>query len=173
MSLGVEIKDGMTKWMFRDAIDEAIERQRDKEPANQEQLHEIQKMHGALPRDHARGSPTHYRIPRRPLFAVSVLRDSNLRLRSIVLRLQSESAGNEDPDLDRLGVGEDGVSLNRFCGFDQLLQANEPLSGVFDAASQTDEGEAGSHDGFGVIGAAQHDTSRLALSNCLFLSAPG
>jgi hypothetical protein len=55
MSLGVEIKDGMTKWMMRDAIDEAIEHQRDGEPANQEQLREIQKMHGALPRAITRG----------------------------------------------------------------------------------------------------------------------
>ena len=55
MSLGVEIKDGMTKWMMSDAIDEAIERQRDHEPAASEQVREIRQLHGVLPRAITRG----------------------------------------------------------------------------------------------------------------------
>jgi hypothetical protein len=55
MHLGIPIEDGMTKWMMSDAIDEAIERQRDHEPAAKEQLQQIQELHGILPRTVTRG----------------------------------------------------------------------------------------------------------------------
>ena len=55
ISLGVDIRDGMTKWMVSEAIDQAIEIQRADEPASEAQLREIQKYHGVLPRRVTRG----------------------------------------------------------------------------------------------------------------------
>jgi hypothetical protein len=58
MDLGADIRDGMTKWMMSDAIDEAIEQQRSSEPASKEQLQTIQEYHGVLSREITRGEAT-------------------------------------------------------------------------------------------------------------------
>jgi hypothetical protein len=55
MSLGAEVRHGMTKWMLSDAIDEAIEQQRSGEPATREQLRTIRAYHGVVPRAVTRG----------------------------------------------------------------------------------------------------------------------
>ncbi len=55
MSLGADVRHGMTRWMISDAIDEAIERQRSDEPATKEQLRIIREYHGVLPRSITRG----------------------------------------------------------------------------------------------------------------------
>jgi hypothetical protein len=55
MSLGGELRHGMTKWIVSDIIDEAIEEQRSSEAATKEQLRTIQKYHGVLPRAVTRG----------------------------------------------------------------------------------------------------------------------
>ncbi len=55
MHLGAKIRNGMTKWMMSDAIDEAIEEQRSGEPATKEQLQTIKNYHGVLPRAVTRG----------------------------------------------------------------------------------------------------------------------
>jgi len=55
MSLGAQLRHGMSKWMVSDAIDEAIERQGAGEPAAKEQLRTIKKYHGVLPRAVTRG----------------------------------------------------------------------------------------------------------------------
>jgi len=55
MHLGAAVRNGMTKWMMSDAIDEAIEQQRSDEPATKEQLKTIREYHGVLPRAVTRG----------------------------------------------------------------------------------------------------------------------
>ena len=55
VQLGAQLRDGMTRWMLSDAIDEAIEKQRDDEPATREQLRTIKEYHGVLPRSVTRG----------------------------------------------------------------------------------------------------------------------
>jgi hypothetical protein len=55
MHLGVVVRDGMTKWLLSEAIDEAIESHRSGEPANTEQLRMIHEYHGVLPRAVTRG----------------------------------------------------------------------------------------------------------------------
>ena len=55
MHLGADIRQGMTKWMLSDAIDQAIEQQRSGEPATREQVQTIKEYHGVLPRAVTRG----------------------------------------------------------------------------------------------------------------------
>jgi hypothetical protein len=50
LHLGIEIRNGMTKWQVSDAIDGAIELQRSNDPASKEQLRLIKEYHGVLPR---------------------------------------------------------------------------------------------------------------------------
>lgn len=55
MHVGADIRNGMTKWMMSDVIDEVIEQQRSGEPASKDQLQIIKEYHGVLPRAVTRG----------------------------------------------------------------------------------------------------------------------